>query len=738
MIARLTHPGRVAVLLAALLFVPAAAGAQTSTGASRLLGSVTVEVTGLDGKPLGGATVVLTGPSGDRRATSGTGAYTFRGVGAGKYTVRVERRGNKPFPAGEVKLAAGETAFFAVDLAAGPAAPPAPEKPAESTKNSDTSAPMKDTPPAKDPTPPMKETPPPPMKETPPAADDKMAPAKTPPTTATTPTTPVAIPSPKAPATTTPASMPATKPAEPPMSMPVTTKTPPPAPEMPKPAPATSTPPAPAMSAPPAAKPAAAIVSPPSAPPMSDAPPAYPPAPSPPADGMAQTPVNPRLLGSKRTSRISDESVPRLDVEHYPKRPKPLLELGPRFLGNGNLPRGFTMPGGAIWTPQLIAFGTMRTALQGLQNQTTGYRTEEWSNRLDLFANLQLSGTERLLIGFRPLDGDLGSTGYNFSQGMGTRLDDHLNRQVRTLFFQGDIGEMFPSLDPMDRGRWDIGFAVGRQPFEYQDGILINDAVDAVGVTRNTIIPHGGSNLQITGLYVWNGLHGSNNMARPDAQMFGFVTNADIGKSTINAQVLYVDDRVGPDNGLYWAVSRARRVGHTNVSMRAAGSYALTPAVRPLVPVVDTGHVFVLELSRTPAWTHNLFYTTVFAAVGDFTSASRAPGTGGPLGHIGILFASSGFGRYPAPFSNRARDAAGGSIGYQKLFGSLGRRQLVFEAVGRVSREKTQETAYGGGARYQQAFGRHLLLQFDGFGKYARFAGKGLALGLRIESRIEF
>jgi len=317
-------------------------------------------------------------------------------------------------------------------------------------------------------------------------------------------------------------------------------------------------------------------------------------------------------------------------------------------------------------------------------------------------------------------------------------VDNKLNRQVRTLFFQGDIGEMFPNLDRTDRGRWDIGIAVGRQQFEIQDGVLIFDNLDAVGVTRNTIIPRGGSNLQITGFYGWNGLHGSNNVARTNVELFGGTVVADVGKSTVNGAFFFVHDRAGQDDGAYWALSRIRRVGHLNTSIRVLGSYALTAAARPLVPIVDTGHLVILELSKTPAWTQDLFWITAFAVAGDFTSASRVPGSGGPLAHVGIFFASSGEGRYAAPFNNRARDAAGGSVAYQKLFGPLGRRQLVFEADARVSPDRTQETAFGGGIRYQQAFGRRLMLQFDGFSKYARFSGKGIGLGLRMESRIEF
>ena len=72
------------------------------------------------------------------------------------------------------------------------------------------------------------------------------------------------------------------------------------------------------------------------------------------------------------------------------------------------------------------------------------------------------------------------------------------------LFFEGELGELFPNLDQDDRRRLDLGLSVGRQPISFQDGLLINDFIDAVGVTRNNLSPGGAVNLRFTGLYGWN------------------------------------------------------------------------------------------------------------------------------------------------------------------------------------------------------------------------------------------
>ena len=94
---------------------------------------------------------------------------------------------------------------------------------------------------------------------------------------------------------------------------------------------------------------------------------------------------------SHHSSRISDVPGGKLKTEGYPSRPKPIIEWGPNYLGNGVITRGYELPGGAVWQPRLMVYGTYRGALQSFhQNNETA---SEWANGLDLFANLQLSGS---------------------------------------------------------------------------------------------------------------------------------------------------------------------------------------------------------------------------------------------------------------------------------------------------------------------------------------------------------
>ena len=98
------------------------------------------------------------------------------------------------------------------------------------------------------------------------------------------------------------------------------------------------------------------------------------------------------------TSEFSDEPIPMKTPDELPARTPPLVEVGPDFLGPGNIPEGIELPTGAVWTPALWVFGSYRTALQYFDRGPTD-QLEEWRNRLDLFANVHMTPTERLLVG---------------------------------------------------------------------------------------------------------------------------------------------------------------------------------------------------------------------------------------------------------------------------------------------------------------------------------------------------
>ena len=436
---------------------------------------------------------------------------------------------------------------------------------------------------------------------------------------------------------------------------------------------------------------------------------------------------------AEMTTTFSDEPIP-MRVEDVPDRPRPIVELGDPFLGSGPISRGFVLPTGALWQPSLLIFGEYRSAVQTYNDGAETYT--EWANRLDLFANLQLSGTERLLVGMRPLDDGRRFTGYFLEPGNArqTGWDDGFNGQITHLFFEGDFGEIFPGLDPEDRGQLDIGFAVGRQPLFYQEGLLIDDRIDAVGITKNNINFDGLNHLQITALYGWNEVNRGDNIKDDSAHLFGFFAEADTLKSTFNFDAVFIyDDGDRRDNtdAIFFAGSAIQRLGKLNTSFRALTSIPLDEESS----AVGQGQLFFTELSYTVGPSRDIVYLNGFWGIDEYTSAARGPDAGGPLGRTGLLFAAVGLGRYGAPLGNSAQNAFGAALGYQHIFNDL-RSQIVVETGFRSDTNNTDQGALALAAKFETAIGQHNILRLDAF--ITGQEGQGPASGARVEWLIKF
>ncbi len=412
---------------------------------------------------------------------------------------------------------------------------------------------------------------------------------------------------------------------------------------------------------------------------------------------------------SAETSALSDEPVP-LQVDTVPARPRPIVEIGDTFLGAGNISSGINLPTGAVWQPSFQAWGTFRTAVQTFDN-TGNDRVSEWANRLDLFGQLKFTPTERVLIGLRPLDDEGRFTGYNFSPSQTKGDQSEFNAHVETLFFEGDFGEIFPNLDKDDQKGLDIGFSVGRQPIFFQEGLLINDSIDSVAITRNNIRWFSrAANTRATFLYGWDDIHRADNIEDRSARLYGFFTETDIPKSTINFDLVYVDADDNTGDGFYAGVSAVQRIGHFNTAFRVAFSEPLDGET----PQVSRGSIVFGEVSWTPAYSHDNIYVNFSWVDGQFSSAARGPATGGPLGQTGILFAAVGLGRYGAALGNDALDSVDAAVGWQ-AFSDDNRRQLIIELGGRTDTGGSNRDAIAVGARFQQAIARRFVARIEGF-----------------------
>lgn len=440
------------------------------------------------------------------------------------------------------------------------------------------------------------------------------------------------------------------------------------------------------------------------------------------------------LSGSVLHAEPATEEIAQLQLTGFPPRPRPLIELGDKFLSSGNLRKGFRLPTGAVWTPNFWVYGNFRTAVQSFDPGAAARRTE-WVNRLDLFGNLELSPTERVVVGIRPLDHKGDFTGFNFEPANLRGFEEDFDKnsfQPRTLFFEGEFGEIFPGLDSGDHHSLDYGLSVGRQPLRLQDGLLLEDsALDLFAITRNAILPRGGSHLRMSALFGWNEVDRANNVEEQDAYLLGLDSFLDLKHSTIEWDLLYVLSQNRSD-GLYGGLGAIQRLGKLNTTFRVAQSIA----VEQENARVGTGTLLFSELSYTPPHTHDIAYLNGFWGINEFTSAVRDPFAGGPLGRTGLTFAAVGLGHYGSPLNNSAANAAGGAIGYQMFLGEQRRRQVILEGGGVASTNGDANAAEAIAIRYQQAFGQRTVLVLDAFGALLEESPE--SFGGRVEFLIKF
>ncbi len=439
------------------------------------------------------------------------------------------------------------------------------------------------------------------------------------------------------------------------------------------------------------------------------------------------------------TLGLDDYSI---GIQPVPPRPKLLYEFNEKFLEPGYLNQGIETRTGAVWRPSIWVFGEYRASFSYFDRDRSNDTVAEQVNRLDLFAQLNLTATERVLLGLRPLDkessGSRQFTGYNFNNG---RILDGLNARVQTLFFEGDFGEIFPWLDPYDSRGLDFGFSIGRMPLLAQQGLLINeDAIDALTITRNTLNGNGNLNLRITGVFSWRGINRNSATGRandfdPGSKMFAFLTESDFAKRTVNMDVVYVDGDEAFGDMFAMGVSSIRRHHLYENTYNTSLHFLTSIAAGEKTDYSNQGELFFAQTSWTPHSTEDLIYFNSFWAVDQFTSPARGPNNGSALGQTGILMAGPDLGNYGAPLAVRTDDLVGASLGRQFFFDHT-RSQIILEMGAAQETKGASRGTIASGLRVQKAMGQHLIGVLDGF--VGKQAGARVSQGVRLELRTKF
>ena len=458
----------------------------------------------------------------------------------------------------------------------------------------------------------------------------------------------------------------------------------------------------------------------------------------------------PALAANERNLllRVSDVPLPFLETEDLPPRTGPIIELGRGINETGPLSPGIEMPWGAVWQPALWIYGSQRVAVlstDGNRRTRPGGDLAEVATRMDLFANLQLTGTERFQAHLRPMDARGQFTGRTISpSSKNVGFDSHWDADFETLFFEGDLGEMFPRLDPQDRGTGDFGFAVGKFPVEFQNGYMVRDEMTAVGLTKTHIQMEGSSGVRLTGLWVFDHINKFNNSPdKSDVDLFGLFAEGDFPWGLLEVDVARTNadrDRGKQVNaGVGWT-------GHSagnNYSMHANFSRYFDPPRNRY----DSGSLLVLGYSTEVGLRRDILYANGYWAEEDFRRlASSGPP---PLGPVGLSFAGVGLGGYRPALWPRPLDSAGFAVGMQTFFADntanwaveVGHRQDLDKGDSFGNTSGTALTT-----RVQYKFAERFLLQLDAYYAIHGRDAKGHqdaendddSAALRMELRVNF
>jgi len=409
------------------------------------------------------------------------------------------------------------------------------------------------------------------------------------------------------------------------------------------------------------------------------------------------------------SSRYSDKVLGLKKQKDLPKRPEPLFELWQDYVNQGPYGYEFELPTGMVVSPGLLLFGNLDTGLEITDNGVDDTAVD-WVTTMDLFMNLTLSGTERVLVGMSPLKRKNGTkTRYSFEPD--NEFNNETNARLSVAFFEGELSEMFPKLDMEGRLPLDFEIAVGRQPVVIQGGMLIHDTMDSLAITRSTLPLPGTNFARIGGFVAVDNVHRSNNVDDGEGELYGVFSAVEVAHSTIELDMAYVDSTRAIGDQFNIAASLIRPFIILEHAVDTTFRVATSNTPNEETMQATDGTLAYGSFSWAPKRTDDIIYLNAFATLDNYAPAAR--GSGGPLGIAGLLFAPNGLAG--AAIDNQANEAYGGALGYQMFFSPALRRNLIFEVGGKLDNSPGGVDRVGVAVRYSQAVGKHVFFEVGGF-----------------------
>ncbi|MEX2519131.1 MAG: hypothetical protein WD969_07370 [Paracoccaceae bacterium] len=433
------------------------------------------------------------------------------------------------------------------------------------------------------------------------------------------------------------------------------------------------------------------------------------------------------------------------------KRVSPLVEIGRDLYGPGEIGEGVNVIGEKNrLTPQLLVFGDARTAV-AYNKDAGGKEVGQVATRLNLFANLQLTGTERILMLWEPLQDGAQFSRYEFTGPDRNRTSDpqfETQGQPTTLFFEGDLGAIAAGLSD-EYNSYDIPISVGRMPLLFQNGVWMEDAFlgaaitlpaqnsAALGITNYDLTLFGGG-AEITSDGIKNGVGRNDDK---EAAVIGLAGFFDVAEGYLETGAAYIIDKDHSDGDFsylnltaafskryFGKVSNATRV-IVNVGQSPGGGRA--KAANGVLLISENAFITSQELTLVP-------YANFWLGKDNPQSVARAAAAGGILRNVGLAFESDNLTGFPT-LDPTGRDTAGGAIGVQYLFALD--QQLVAEVAAVIPWDgrngAVADNQYAASLRYQIPITNQVILRADAI--YGVQEGPADDLyGARFEVRVKF
>ena len=469
--------------------------------------------------------------------------------------------------------------------------------------------------------------------------------------------------------------------------------------------------------------------------------------------GVKAVPNNRSAFGPDPHYGSTYEPTQQIDIyggKHTVNEQRPLVEIGQPLYVEGPLAANFNDIGQKnLVTPAFSIFGDWRTAF-AYNDNGANKEVGQLATRLNLETDLQLTATERIHALFRPLDQNGEFTHVDLVGPNQTPGSIPFNATPRTLFFEGDIGNITAGLTDKYQS-FDLPFAVGLVPLIFQNGIWVNSAMvggAASIVGQNSPVFHI-SNMDVTFFSGFDDVttpaikKTDGSLEDHNLSVYGVADFIEANEGYWESGIGWIQDNRGlPFDASYGDATIAftkRYGGWLSNSMRVV--YAFGQDTQANKQHTADGVIFLMENSLiSPKELVLVPYLDAFAGFGHPQSLMRNADAGGILFNTGILFETDGLTGFPK-LDDSGQDTYGGALGVEYLFNLD--QQIVLEAstvqvrtsdieIGRQARG----AEYGVGARYQRNLTNSLLFRADVI--YAEELNQPNIAGIRAELRQKF